>query len=73
MPDNPFTQPREARSVTLTFRMTPSEHAAVKAIADREGTEIVDLVREGLGHVIEQRQTPAPQSPAPARRSRSQP
>lgn len=72
-PENPFSQPREARSVTVTFRMTPTEHGAVKAIADREGAEIVDLIREGLGHVIEQRQTSAPPPPARARRNRSLP
>ena len=37
MSANPFTQPREAKSITLTFRMTPTEHAAVKAVADKQG------------------------------------
>jgi hypothetical protein len=52
---NPFAQQREARSVTVTFRMTPTEHQAVKAIADREAVEIVDLIREGLGLVVDRR------------------
>lgn len=69
--ENPFAQPRESRSVTVTFRMTPTEHAAVKAIADREGLDLVDLIREGLGHVIERRQTPAPPRSAPGRRNQS--
>ena len=55
MSDNPFDVPRESRSVTLTVRMTPTEHAAVKAAADADGKEIVDLVREGLRLVLDRR------------------
>ena len=52
MADNPFSQPRENRSITVTFRMTPTEHRVVKNAADARGVEIVDLIREGLGHVL---------------------
>ena len=55
MADNPFNTPRESRSVTVTFRMTPTEHEAVKAVANAEGVEIVDLIREGLGLVLDRR------------------
>ena len=60
MAENPFNLPRENRSVTVTFRMTPTEHDAVKRIADRDGVEIVDLIREGLGLVLERRAAAAP-------------
>ena len=56
MAENPFRTPRESRSVTLTFRMTPTEHDAVKKAADAEKVEIVDLIREGLGLVLERRE-----------------
>ena len=55
MAENPFNTPRESRSVTLTFRMTPTEHKAVKDAADADGVEIVDLVREGLRLVLDSR------------------
>ena len=60
MSDNPFTTPREARSITVTLRMTPTEHAAVKAAAKEAGVEIVDLIREGLGLVLDRKRTAAP-------------
>ena len=60
MSDNPFSTPREARSITVTLRMTPTEHAAVKAAADAEGKEIVDLIREGLGLVLDRKRAAAP-------------
>ena len=54
--DNPFTKPRETRSITLTFRVTPTEHAAmVKAAGTTQRSGLVDLIREGLGLIIERR------------------
>jgi hypothetical protein len=53
MADNPFNVPREARTVTLTFRMTPTEHKAVQARAEAEGKDLVDVVREGLALVLD--------------------
>ena len=55
MAENPFSIAREARSITLTFRVTPTEHAALKAAADAGGVDIVDLIREGLRLALDAR------------------
>ena len=55
MAENPFSIAREARSITLTFRVTPTEHAALKAAADADGVDIVDLIREGLRLALDAR------------------
>ena len=53
MDGNPFKTPRETRSITLTLRVTPSEHKALEDRARTEGVEIVELIREGLGLALD--------------------
>lgn len=52
---NPFKAPRETRSITLTFRVTPTEHAAMAAAAGKDRNDLVNLIREGIGLAIDKR------------------
>ena len=52
---NPFNIPRESRSIPYSFRVTPSEKAAIKAMADKDGIEEVEVIRKGLALLASQK------------------
>ena len=51
---DPFA-PREFRSIVLTFRLTPSEHKAMQAVAGKKRNDLVNLIREGVALAIAKR------------------
>lgn len=53
--DNPFREAREPREITITFRVTRSEHDAIVAAVGTGRGAIKDLIREGLAIALENR------------------
>lgn len=53
---NPFAGPTTTKSVTLTFRVTPEQHAAIVATVGNKRGAIKNLIHEGLGLAIERHQ-----------------
>lgn len=53
--DNPFAAPRESKSVTITFRITPSEHAALLSLAKKLKLDSVGAIRAALAALMDEK------------------